>query len=111
MDGQRRVTDGESARGKVSYCRSPTRERTPSSRCCQVFARAAGAAGWGEGGGMTMSLTPPGETPPAEGSIGEVHRQPADGGIWEHPRFWAGLILLGSIFFAAYFIGRIFGYG
>ncbi|MFI6967091.1 DUF6480 family protein [Streptomyces sp. NPDC050255] len=73
--------------------------------------RAAGAAGWGEGGGMAMSLTPPGETPPAEGSISEVHRQPADGGIWEHPRLWAGLILLGSIFFAAYFIGRIFGYG
>lgn len=58
-----------------------------------------------------MSLTPPGDTPPAEGSPGEVHRQRADGGIWKNPRLWAGLILLGSIFFAACFKARIFGYG
>ena len=55
--------------------------------------------------------TPPTETPPAEGSIAEAHTERADGGIWEHPAFWAGIILFGSLVFAAFFIARIFGYG
>lgn len=56
-------------------------------------------------------INPPEETPPAEGSISEAHQERADGGVWEHPGVWAGLILLGSAVFAAYFIARIFGWG
>ncbi|MEU0126516.1 MULTISPECIES: DUF6480 family protein [unclassified Streptomyces] len=59
---------------------------------------------------MAISLNPPGETPPAEGCISEAHVERADGGIWEHPVFWAVLILLGSAVFAGFFIARIFGF-
>ncbi|MFD4694534.1 DUF6480 family protein [Streptomyces sp. NBC_00683] len=53
---------------------------------------------------------PPGETPPGEGCISEAHVERADGGIWEHPAFWAAVVLLGSAVVAAYFIARIFGF-
>jgi hypothetical protein len=56
-------------------------------------------------------VNPPTETPPAEGCIAEAHVERADGGMWEHPALWAGLVLLGSLVFGAYFIARIFGYG
>ncbi|MCX5416232.1 DUF6480 family protein [Streptomyces sp. NBC_00059] len=59
---------------------------------------------------MAISLTPPGETPPAEGSISEAHVERPDGGIWEHPALWASVVLLGSVVFAGYFIARIFGF-
>ncbi|MFJ4963907.1 hypothetical protein EES43_28265 [Streptomyces sp. ADI96-02] len=55
--------------------------------------------------------TPPQETPPAEGSIGDAHQERPDGGIWEHPVVWMGLIMLGALVIAGFFIGRIFGYG
>ncbi|MDQ0792338.1 DUF6480 family protein [Streptomyces sp. B1I3] len=59
---------------------------------------------------MAISLTPPTETPPAEGSTSEAHMERPDGGIWEHPVFWAVLVLLGSAVVAGYFIARIFGF-
>ncbi|MFE5243607.1 MULTISPECIES: DUF6480 family protein [unclassified Streptomyces] len=59
---------------------------------------------------MAISLTPPGETPPAEGSISEAHVERPDGGIWEHPALWAAVVLLGSLVVAGYFIARIFGF-
>ncbi|MER6117799.1 hypothetical protein E6R60_10325 [Streptomyces sp. A0642] len=60
---------------------------------------------------MASSSNPPGETPPAEGSISEAHEERADGGMWEHPGVWVSLIVLGSVIVAAYFAARIFGYG
>ncbi|MET9533267.1 DUF6480 family protein [Streptomyces sp. NPDC006649] len=57
---------------------------------------------------MVDVITPPGETPPAEGCIAEAHEERPDGGMWEHPRLWAGLILLGALLFSAFFIARIF---
>lgn len=55
---------------------------------------------------MTVPLRPPGETPPVEGSIAEAHPERPDGGIWEHPVFWLGLIVLGCLLFAAFFAVR-----
>lgn len=60
---------------------------------------------------MTTALNPPGETPPAEGCIGEAHQERADGGMWEHPAVWAAVVLVGAAFFAAFFLARIFGFG
>ncbi|WP_328540295.1 DUF6480 family protein [Streptomyces sp. NBC_00344] len=57
---------------------------------------------------MDKVRTPPGETPPAEGCIAEAHEERPDGGMWEHPRFWAALILCGALLFAAFFVARIF---
>jgi hypothetical protein len=59
---------------------------------------------------MANQPIPPGETPPAEGSISEAHEERPDGGVWEHPFFWAGLVLLIAVLVAAYFIARIFGF-
>ncbi|MDF3300221.1 DUF6480 family protein [Streptomyces tropicalis] len=53
------------------------------------------------------SLPPPGETPPAEGSIAEAHQERPDGGVWEHPYFWLGLIVLGSVIVAGFFVFRV----
>ncbi|MEU8777335.1 DUF6480 family protein [Streptomyces sp. NPDC048606] len=59
---------------------------------------------------MSTPKVPPGETPPAEGSIGSAHRERADGGIWEHPRAFLVPIVLGSLMIAAFFIARIWGW-
>ncbi|MFF8941716.1 DUF6480 family protein [Streptomyces sp. NPDC014864] len=56
---------------------------------------------------MTEPLRRPGETPPGEGCTAEAHQERPDGGIWEHPYFWLGLIVLGSVVVAAYFLLRI----
>ncbi|MFE1442035.1 DUF6480 family protein [Streptomyces sp. NPDC058739] len=56
---------------------------------------------------MSESLPPPGETPPAEGSIAEAHQERPDGGIWEHPRVWLSLIVLGCLLVAAFFLVRV----
>ncbi|EGX55511.1 hypothetical protein SZN_32521 [Streptomyces zinciresistens K42] len=58
---------------------------------------------------MTHPLVPPTETPPAEGSIAEAHQERADGGMWEHPMFWLGLIIIGSVVVAGFFLARIGG--
>ncbi|WP_406841623.1 hypothetical protein ACICHK_42310 (plasmid) [Streptomyces sp. AHU1] len=52
-------------------------------------------------------LVPPTETPPVEGCTAEAHQERADGGLWEHPYMWLGLIVLGSIAIAGYFIARM----
>ncbi|MFJ5774415.1 DUF6480 family protein [Streptomyces sp. NPDC093094] len=56
---------------------------------------------------MSEPLPPPGETPPAEGSIAEAHRERPDGGIWEHPRIWLLLIMIGCLLVAAFFLVRV----
>ncbi|WP_338703398.1 DUF6480 family protein [Streptomyces sp. Q6] len=56
---------------------------------------------------MTHPLIPPTETPPAEGSIAEAHRERADGGIWAHPYWWVLLIVVGSLSVAGFFVARI----
>ncbi|MER8032556.1 DUF6480 family protein [Streptomyces bauhiniae] len=53
------------------------------------------------------SLPPPGETPPVEGSTAEAHPERPDGGPFEHPRLWLGLIVLGCALVAAYFLVRM----
>jgi hypothetical protein len=60
---------------------------------------------------MAVLHNPPGETPPAEGSIGEAHEERADGGLWEHPGVWTALIVIGALVVAGFFLARIFGYG
>ncbi|MDG5806475.1 DUF6480 family protein [Streptomyces ossamyceticus] len=52
-------------------------------------------------------LPPPEETPAAEGSTAETHRERPDGGIWEHPHLWLFLIALGALLFAAFFLVRM----
>ncbi len=59
---------------------------------------------------MSAHLIPPGETPPAEGSIAEAHQERPDGGLWEHPRFLLALIVLGAVLFAGFFAARIAGF-
>ncbi|MFG3410398.1 DUF6480 family protein [Streptomyces sp. NPDC048142] len=59
---------------------------------------------------MAVLLNPPGETPPAEGSIAEAHEERADGGPWEHPGVWTALIVIGALVVAAYFLARMIGY-
>ncbi|MGY0490347.1 DUF6480 family protein [Streptomyces sp. WG-D5] len=58
---------------------------------------------------MTHPLVPPNETPPAEGSIAEAHRERADGGIWEHPAVWVALVAVGALLVAGFFVARIWG--
>lgn len=58
---------------------------------------------------MTDSLHPPGETPPAEGATAEAHHERPDGGIWEHPRLWLSLVVIGCLLVAAFFVVRILG--
>ncbi|GGQ10069.1 DUF6480 family protein [Streptomyces roseolilacinus] len=57
---------------------------------------------------MTEPLRPPGETPPVEGSTAEAHVEKPDGGIWEHPRVWLTLVLIGCVMVAGYFLLRVF---
>ncbi|MFI9830874.1 DUF6480 family protein [Streptomyces sp. NPDC051913] len=57
---------------------------------------------------MTDPLVPPEETPPVEGSTAEAHEERPDGGIWEHPRFWMWLVMIGAVLFAAFFLARVF---
>ncbi|MFI5764062.1 MULTISPECIES: DUF6480 family protein [unclassified Streptomyces] len=58
-----------------------------------------------------MSARPvmPEETPSAEGSTAEAHQERPDGGIWEHPWFFLGLIVLGTVLVAGFFVARIAG--
>lgn len=56
---------------------------------------------------MTDPLVPPEETPPGEGSTAEAHEERPDGGMWEHPRIWLSLILVGAAIVAAYFLARV----
>ncbi|GAA2314091.1 DUF6480 family protein [Streptomyces kunmingensis] len=58
---------------------------------------------------MTHILVPPTETPPAEGSTAEAHQERADGGMWEHPGWWAWTIVIGAALVAGYFVARIWG--
>ncbi|MFF2776004.1 DUF6480 family protein [Streptomyces sp. NPDC058052] len=56
---------------------------------------------------MTEPLVPPEETPPAEGSISSAHQERADGGIWEHPMVWVGLVVVGALLIALLFLFRV----
>ncbi|MGR8007417.1 DUF6480 family protein [Streptomyces hypolithicus] len=56
---------------------------------------------------MSDSKVPPGETPPVEGSTAEAHEERSDGGLWEHPKVWIVLIVLGAMMIAAFFIARL----
>ncbi|CAL9334361.1 hypothetical protein SUDANB120_00136 [Streptomyces sp. enrichment culture] len=58
---------------------------------------------------MSNSRTPPGETPPAEGSTASAHRERADGGPWEHPGAFLALVVLGATVVAAFFAARLWG--
>ncbi|MFJ6405503.1 DUF6480 family protein [Streptomyces hydrogenans] len=51
----------------------------------------------------------PEETPPAEGSTSSAHPERPDGGVWEHPKLWLGLIVLGSVMVALLFAFRVGG--
>ncbi|MDH6544014.1 hypothetical protein [Streptomyces sp. SPB4] len=51
----------------------------------------------------------PEETPSAEGSTAEAHQERPDGGIWEHPWFFLGLIVLGAVLEAGLFVARVAG--
>jgi hypothetical protein len=42
-----------------------------------------------------------------EGSTAEAHEERKDGGIWEHPMFWLGLIVAGAILVGAFFLVRM----
>ncbi|KAF2776994.1 substrate-specific component RibU of riboflavin ECF transporter [Streptomyces sp. OM5714] len=41
-----------------------------------------------------------------EGSTAEAHEERPDGGVWEHPHFWLGLVVVGSVITAAFFLLR-----
>ncbi|MFJ3670450.1 DUF6480 family protein [Streptomyces sp. NPDC090106] len=58
---------------------------------------------------MPEPLVPPNETPAMEGSTAEAHQERPDGGVWEHPRIWLGLIVLGCLLVAGFFVARIAG--
>ncbi|WP_406004806.1 DUF6480 family protein [Streptomyces sp. NBC_00637] len=62
-----------------------------------------------QAGPAVQPLVPPTETPPAEGSVAEAHPERPDGGMWEHPRVWLTLIVIGAVIVAGYFIARIVG--
>ncbi|MFF8871918.1 DUF6480 family protein [Streptomyces massasporeus] len=59
---------------------------------------------------MTEPLRPPEETPPVEGSTAEAHPEQPDGVIWEHPRVWLSLIVIGCLLVAGFFVVRILGF-
>ncbi|MEU7075222.1 DUF6480 family protein [Streptomyces narbonensis] len=59
---------------------------------------------------MSMHHTPPGETPPAEGSTAEAHQERPDGGLWEHPGILLIAIVLGALMVASFFAARIAGW-
>ncbi|WP_328787042.1 DUF6480 family protein [Streptomyces avidinii] len=58
-----------------------------------------------------MSARPvmPEETPSVEGSTAEANQERPDGGIWEHPWFFLGLIVVGAVLVAGFFAARIAG--
>ncbi|KMO94497.1 hypothetical protein [Streptomyces roseus] len=56
---------------------------------------------------MSVQPVAPQETPLCEGSTAEAHQERPDGGIWEHPWFFLGLILLGTMLVAGFFVARI----
>ncbi|MEU9627567.1 DUF6480 family protein [Streptomyces luteogriseus] len=58
---------------------------------------------------MTEPLSSPGETPPVEGSTADAHPEQPDGVIWEHPRVWLSLIVIGCLLVAGFFVVRILG--
>ncbi|MCT7352680.1 hypothetical protein N4P33_10915 [Streptomyces sp. 15-116A] len=55
---------------------------------------------------MTEPLHRPTETPPVEGSTAEAHEERPDGGVWEHPYVWLGLVVAGIVITAAFFLLR-----
>ncbi|MFD7027267.1 DUF6480 family protein [Streptomyces sp. NPDC059917] len=58
---------------------------------------------------MSTHRVTPTETPPVEGSTAEAHQERPDGGVWEHPWFLLGLIVLGTVLVAGFFAARIAG--
>ncbi|MDT0567244.1 DUF6480 family protein [Streptomyces sp. DSM 3412] len=60
-----------------------------------------------EAGAGSEQLSPPGETPAAEGSTAEAHRERPDGGLWEHPHLWLFLLAVGGLLVAAFFLVRM----
>ncbi|MFM9589163.1 DUF6480 family protein [Streptomyces scabiei] len=59
------------------------------------------------GAGFRSQRPSPSETPAAEGSTAEAHRERPDGGIWEHPHLWLILIAIGGLLVAAFFLVRM----
>ncbi|MGZ9928288.1 DUF6480 family protein [Streptomyces sp. NC-S4] len=59
---------------------------------------------------MSTPKVPPEETPEAEGSIASAHQERPDGGLWEHPWAFLGLIAFGAVMVAAFFVVRIIGW-
>ncbi|MFE7184244.1 DUF6480 family protein [Streptomyces erythrochromogenes] len=59
---------------------------------------------------MSSPRIPPGETPPAEGSISSAHQELSDGGIWEHPGAFLVLIVVGAVLVALFFVARAAGW-
>ncbi|MEU2245162.1 DUF6480 family protein [Streptomyces sp. NPDC033754] len=59
---------------------------------------------------MSVHHTPPGETPPVEGSTAEAHQERPDGGLWEHPKILLIAIVLGALMVASFFVARIAGW-
>ncbi|AQT70767.1 DUF6480 family protein [Streptomyces sp. fd1-xmd] len=59
---------------------------------------------------MSSPRIPPGETPPAEGSISSAHQERSDGGIWEHPGAFLVTIVVGAVLVAFFFVARAAGW-
>lgn len=59
---------------------------------------------------MSTPKVPPEETPEAEGSTASAHQERPDGGLWEHPWAFLGLIAFGAAMVAAFFVVRIIGW-